>query len=189
MFGDEINIKDTMNVVVDYKSGAILSYSLNAFMPWEGYRVEFNGTKGRLEHNCMEASYMSGDGSVQGGLVREGTSIRVFPHFKEPYSVEIREGEGSHGGGDVAMLGDIFNGSDDPLMRSADHVEGAYSILTGIAANKSFETGQAVMVGDLVKGLDEAKFSAMPGEDERIAYVPDVKSEVGPVLDVPQNGH
>ena len=26
-----------------------MSYSLNAFMPFEGYRLAFNGTKGRLE--------------------------------------------------------------------------------------------------------------------------------------------
>ena len=26
-----------------------MSYSVNAFMPIEGYRVAFNGTKGRLE--------------------------------------------------------------------------------------------------------------------------------------------
>ena len=176
VFGDEISIEDTMSVVVVYNSGAIMSYCLNAFTPWEGYRVEFNGTKGRLEHSCMESSYMSGDGSVQGGLKPEGTSIKIFPHFKEPYSVEVRTGEGGHGGGDVAMLADMFNGGDDdPLMRSADYVEGAYSILTGIAANKSFETGQPVMVADLVRGLGTPKFPPMPGEDEKIPYVPDVK--------------
>ena len=174
VFGDDISIEDTMNLVVEYDSGAIMSYSLNTFMPWEGYRVEFNGTKGRLEHSCMESSYMSGDGSVQGQLKPEGTSIKVFPNFKEPYSVEIRQAEGGHGGGDEVMLADIFNGGDDPLMRSADYVEGAYSILTGIAANKSFETGLPVMVADLVKGLGEPRFPAMPGENEKIPYVPNV---------------
>ena len=43
-----------MNVVVTYDSDAILSYSLNAASPWEGYEVTFNGTKGRLEHKVVE---------------------------------------------------------------------------------------------------------------------------------------
>ena len=40
------------------------------------------------------------------------------------------------------LLDDIFiGGIDDPLMRAADHVQGAQSILTGIAANIAFATG------------------------------------------------
>ena len=96
-------------------------------MPWEGYRVEFNGTKGRLEHMCQEKSYISGDGTVQGSLKPEGTSIRIYPHFKAPYEVEVNTGEGGHGGGDQLLMTDIFiNGAgNDPLMRSADYVQGS----------------------------------------------------------------
>ena len=50
------------------------------------------------------------------------------------------------------MLNDIFRGRKkaDPLKRTADHLDGAYSILTGIAANRSFETGMPVHVDDLL---------------------------------------
>ena len=44
-----INIWDTMSVNVRYHSGVMMTYSLNCFMPYEGYRVAFNGTQGRLE--------------------------------------------------------------------------------------------------------------------------------------------
>lgn len=44
VFRPEIDIEDTMNVVVGYDSGATLSYSLNAFNAWEGYTIAFNGT-------------------------------------------------------------------------------------------------------------------------------------------------
>ena len=47
VFGDGISIEDTMNVLVRYKNGAQMSYSLTAYSPWEGYRIAFNGTKGR----------------------------------------------------------------------------------------------------------------------------------------------
>ena len=50
VFRPDIDIEDTMNVIVRYNTGATLSYSLNAFNAWEGYMIAFNGTKGRIEH-------------------------------------------------------------------------------------------------------------------------------------------
>ena len=70
VFGDGINIEDTMGVIVRYQNKAILTYSLNAYMPWEGYRIAFNGTKGRLEMNIVEQSYVNsgGDKALEGAL-------------------------------------------------------------------------------------------------------------------------
>lgn len=176
IFSNEIDIEDSVNVAVRYKGGAILSYSLLAFSPWEGYRLAVNGTKGRLEHGCQETSYMNGDGTVQGEFQAEKTYIKVFPHFKTPYSVPVRTGQGGHGGGDIVMMTDIFGRSaPDPLQRSADYVQGAYSLLIGAAANKSIATGQRVTIDSLVHGLSIPEFPEMPGEDENIPYVADGK--------------
>jgi hypothetical protein len=41
-----------MSVLVRYKSGAMMSYSLNAYSPVEGFRVTMTGTKGRMEVEC-----------------------------------------------------------------------------------------------------------------------------------------
>ena len=49
VFKEDIDIFDTMNAVVHYSTGVNMSYSVNAFMPIEGYYLAFNGTKGRLE--------------------------------------------------------------------------------------------------------------------------------------------
>ncbi|NIA31507.1 MAG: Gfo/Idh/MocA family oxidoreductase [Actinobacteria bacterium] len=183
VFSDQIDIEDTMNVVVRYNNGVYLSYSLNSFTPWEGYHVSFNGTKGRLEQHCHESSYISGDGKVQGGFQSESTSIRIYPHFRAPYEVEVEEGRGGHGGGDAVMLNDIFGKPvADPLKRDADYVQGAYSILTGIAANKSMATGKNIVVSELMSGLPEPKFVPMLGEDERIAFVKDAKRMSGGVV-------
>ncbi len=38
----------------------------------------------------------------------------------------------------------------DPFHRAASHVDGAASILLGIAANKSIETGTLIRTSDLV---------------------------------------
>ena len=153
VFSEEINIEDTMELIVQYRNGVKMSYSLNSFSPWEGYIISFNGTKGRLEHKCQESVYMSGDGSVPGELKPEGTWIHVYPHWKPPYSVQVWTGKGGHGGGDPLMLRYIFdpeNQPSDKYNRTADLRAGVYSIIAGIAGNISIRTGKTVKIADLI---------------------------------------
>lgn len=151
VFGDGISIEDTLGVLIKYKNKAILSYSLNAYMPWEGYIVVFNGSKGRLEVQVREQSYINSGGSkTDEGKVKE-KSIRVLPMFGKPYNVEFKDEKGGHGGGDPLLLNDLFGQSkEDKFNRSASHVDGATSILTGIAGNISINTGLPVRVDDLL---------------------------------------
>ena len=75
--------------------------------------------------------------------------------FGSPYEVEIPTGEGDHGGGDPVMLDDIFlpEPPPDPFRRAASHMDGAASILLGISANESMNTGNIVQVDQLFPGL------------------------------------
>lgn len=151
VFGDGINIEDTMGVIVRYNSKAILTYSLNAYMPWEGYRIAFNGSKGRIEMSIVEKSYVNagGDRALEGAL--EGKHIVVHPMFGAPYEVDVVEGEGGHGGGDPVLLNDLFGTPEEDIYnRAADHRDGARSILTGIAANQAIRTGLPVRIKDLL---------------------------------------
>ncbi|MFN2234017.1 MAG: Gfo/Idh/MocA family oxidoreductase [Anaerolineales bacterium] len=170
VFSSEIDIEDNIQAVVNYRSGASLSYSLQAFMPWEGYTVAFNGSKGRLEHICMETSYTSGDGSIPGELIPQGTKISIHPLFQAAYDVEVDESGGGHGGADPLLMADIFASEkpDDPYLRAADQRAGAYSILTGIAANLSIQQGRPIQVDSLVKGLEFPDYPAMPSSNEKI---------------------
>jgi len=152
VFGDGISIEDTMGVIVRYRNQAILTYSLTAYAPWEGYRIAFNGSKGRIEMEVVEQSYVNsgGEKSDEGAIL--GHRIRVMPMFGAPYEAKVEEAAGGHGGGDPVLLNDLFGTPvNDPWNRAANHVDGARSILTGIAANRSIRTGQAVQVADLVK--------------------------------------
>ncbi|MBS4208195.1 Gfo/Idh/MocA family oxidoreductase [Bacillus sp. FJAT-50079] len=152
VFGEGISIEDTLAVIVSYQNKALLTYSLNAYLPWEGFIVSFNGSKGRIEVRIREQSYINsgGEKSEEGAL--QDKSIRVLPMFGESYEVEVIEGEGGHGGGDPVLLNDLFGTPrDDEFNRAATHVDGAMSILTGIAGNISIQTGQAVSVKDLIK--------------------------------------
>jgi predicted dehydrogenase len=170
VFSPEIDIEDTMNVVVDYRSGATMSYSLNAFSPWEGFTVTFNGSRGRIEHVHEETVYINGDGKVPGELIETGTHTKVFPHFLPAYEVDLWTGTGGHGGGDTALLDDLFlpNPPADKYKRAADHRAGAWSIITGIAANRSFDSKQPVEIKDYLPELAEPDYPTMPKPFEPI---------------------
>ncbi|MFD1886428.1 Gfo/Idh/MocA family oxidoreductase [Paenibacillus wenxiniae] len=158
VFGDGISIEDTMSVVVRYKNKAMLTYSLNAYMPWEGYRIAFNGTAGRIEMEIVEKSYVNAGGEKADEGALEGKRITVYPMFGKPYDVQVEEQAGGHGGGDPVLLNDLFGEpQEDPFHRAANHQDGARSILTGIAANQSIRTGLPVKVDQLVHFYGESK--------------------------------
>ncbi|MES2988881.1 MAG: Gfo/Idh/MocA family oxidoreductase [Pseudomonadota bacterium] len=164
---EEISIEDTMNVIARYSGGATLSYSLNAFNAWEGYKLAFNGTKGRLEHDLVEPALVAGATRAQG---EDQISLRIIPMRGPVQEIEPWTGAGGHGGGDAVMLADIFDpdAKRDPLLRAADERGGAASILVGVAANRCFETGKPVKIADLVTGLDWPDYPKMPSHKDPV---------------------
>lgn len=177
VFRPDIDIEDTMNVIVKYNTGATLSYTLNAFNAWEGYRMAFNGTKGRLEHGVQEKVYVFGDGSTPGAIAKEGTYIKIFPMRAPAYEVELwPAGSGGHGGGDKLMLDDLFlpEKRADKYLRAADQRAGAYSILTGAAANHAMRTGKTVKIADLVRDIGMPDYTPMPSHTDPVPMPPRV---------------
>ncbi|SDD13418.1 Oxidoreductase family, C-terminal alpha/beta domain [Terribacillus halophilus] len=151
VFGDGISIEDTLGVLVNYKSKAILTYSLNAYLPWEGFIVSFNGTKGRIDARIIEKSYVNSGGEKAEEGQLEQLSIVVSPMFDAPYEVEVNTEKGGHGGGDTVMLQDLFGMPEpDVYSRAATHIDGAMSIMTGIAGNHSLRSGNAVNISELI---------------------------------------
>jgi predicted dehydrogenase len=152
VFGDGISIEDTLGVMVRYKNKAILTYSLNAYLPWEGFNVVFNGSKGRIEMKVVERAYVNSGGKKEDEGALSYKVLTVQPMFEKPYEVVIEDLAGGHGGGDPLLLNDLFGEhNDDRFHRAATHVDGAVSILTGIAGNKSMQTGQPVEINNLIK--------------------------------------
>jgi predicted dehydrogenase len=174
VFRPEIDIEDTMNVLVRYDTGATLSYSLNAFNAWEGYTIAFNGTQGRLEHTLVERIYVNGTETVQGAIQEGSTIVRVIPLRGAERNITPWAGEGDHGGGDKVMLAGIFrpDAPVDKYRRAADERAGAASCLVGIAANRCFETGQTVRMTDLVTGLQRPEYAPMPGHTAPVPMPP-----------------
>lgn len=153
VFGEPITIEDTMTVTARYNNGVLLSYCLVAYSPWEGLRVAITGTKGRIEMDIEESiTHLLGDGQVDTskGPFKQAR-MRVFPMFKPGYEVDVPIGDGGHGGADPVMLEQIFSPSppEDPYQRAASHIDGAASVLVGIAANQAMRNGEMVHINDL----------------------------------------
>lgn len=161
VFGPGVTIEDDMAVLVRYATGATLTYHLTAYSPWEGYRIAFNGSEGRLELLVEESTWTrpgvrtdSADPVLHGAGADDNagrTELLLRPFWEKPREIKVTTGEGGHGGGDVRMLQDLFGApAPDPLHRAADASDGARSLVTGLAANRSFETGLPVRAQDLL---------------------------------------
>ena len=164
VFGDNITAEDTMSITARYRNGVLLTYSLLAYSPWEGYKIAITGDKGRLEVDNIEQvgrTFIAGQEDTpifaenDPAVAAEfgGEEIRVYPLFGKPYRVPIPQAEGGHGGADPVMLEQIFSPTPpvDPFQRAASHIDGAASILLGIAANESIASGRLIQVDDLLK--------------------------------------
>ena len=157
VFGDDITIEDTMSILVRYRTGVVLNYSLNAYLPREGFQISFNGTRGRMEYSEVHSTMLP-DEPRNSGIEEPGKRLVVRPLFGEPYEVGIPKTEGGHGGGDPLLQAQIFgpDPAPDPVGRDAGHGQGAASILIGIAANGSFEIGQPVSIKEICPALGGA---------------------------------
>ncbi|MFC7589319.1 Gfo/Idh/MocA family protein [Nonomuraea antimicrobica] len=116
VFGDGITIDDNMSVMVRYDNRAVMTYSLHAHAPWEGYRVAFNGTAGRLELDVVERDWTPVHAAIDPSAASRkhatGSSERLtlHRHWSRPEEVPIETGAGGHGGGDRLLLDDVFRG-------------------------------------------------------------------------------
>ncbi len=156
VFGDHVDIEDTMAVMVRYRRSAVLNYSLVAYSPWEGFRVSITGDRGRLELFDQHGSHIiAGQSDEELARVQakgRQQRLQVFPMFGAPYDVEIPKAEGGHGGGDPVLLEQLFSPMppEDPYRRAASHIDGAASMLIGASANESMETGLPIQCDDLL---------------------------------------
>ena len=144
VYREDIDIFDTMNAVVKYSTGANMSYSVNTFMPIEGYRAAFNGTKGRLEVRDYER---------QAWDPGEETEMYLIRNFGKREKVALPAATEGHGGGDQVLRDLIFKkpANVPAHLQLPGSRAGAMSCLTGIAARKSCDEGKPIKIADLVK--------------------------------------
>jgi predicted dehydrogenase len=154
VFREGIDIYDNMSVLVRYRTGVQLNYSLLSFSSREGMRVTLNGDRGRIEYCEFQPTHLPKKGVAE--PARSPTdlpyeSIHVFPLFQPSYEVKADRLSGEHDGADPVLAEQFFsaNAPKDTLNRRAGHEQGAASILIGIAANQSIVSNQPVDIADL----------------------------------------
>lgn len=149
VFKEDINIYDKMAATIKYANNVQVAYSLTTYSPYEGYRIAFNGTKGRIDAWIEESNPIE---------EHPYDEIVLTRNFGTREFIRVPSGTSGHGGGDRLLKDKIFAGvTEDPLHQSANVRDGALSILVGIAARKSCETGVAVKIGDLTSIKPGAK--------------------------------
>lgn len=145
IYDDEIDVEDTYGVLIRYRKGTILNYSVNFSAPWEGYNVGINGTHGRIE--ISDRVSMSPNPNAPSVKTN---SITVLPLFGEKYSVEVETGKGGHGGADEPLQCDLFDAvsaESRELNLMADSIAGgAYAVAAGEAVWLSISKGEAISI-------------------------------------------
>ncbi len=142
VWSEEIDIYDKMAAQIKYANGVQVSYSCTTYSPYEGYRIAFNGTEGRLEAWIKERQPWE-DAPFD--------ELRITDNFGQTELIQIPHGGGGHGGGDVRLQDHIFRSeaTSDPYRQAAGSRDGAMSVLIGVAARESVKTGEPVRIESL----------------------------------------
>ena len=169
VWSNEIDIWDKMSAQIIYANGVTANYSLTTYSPYEGWKIAFNGMKGRIDtwedipfmqktqddqakKHAVEMS--NADDGIK-GEVREIIAMDNFAKNFEIYTTP--KISGGHGGGDVRMQRRMFvDTKDNPHHIMAGTRDGAMSVLIGIAARKSIKEKRPVKISELTDLIPRA---------------------------------
>lgn len=148
VFRNEIDIYDTMNVLVKYRSGTQMSYALSAYNPSAGYELSITFEQGRIE----AAEWHTGINMYSENKER---AIRIYRgHDRSQQTCEVVKvsvDPSAHGGGDARLYRSLFSQEDpDTFGQSADSRAGALSCLIGMAANRSIQERRRIPLPSLL---------------------------------------
>ena len=162
LFREDIDIYDKMSAQIKYANNVCVNYSLTTYSPFEGWRIAFNGTEGRIEAS-LDIPYYKKETINQEELhVKEMDQNAVEEIYTEPIivhklwekhdTITVEMEKEGHGGGDSRLLNKIFVTPDinDQFDRSAGIRDGLMSILIGIAARNSIESNKPIKIKDLI---------------------------------------
>lgn len=171
LFRHDINIYDKMSAQIKYANDVLVNYSLTTYSPFEGWRIAFNGTDGRIEawqdipwvknskEEIDQAALHTAEMNQEGGDKLHYEPLVLHKNWNKFEKIQVGFSRGGHGGGDVRLHDKIFKNPDapDPYKHSAGVRDGAMSILIGVAARKSIESGHPVRIAELTDLEPRAK--------------------------------
>ncbi|WP_242118383.1 Gfo/Idh/MocA family protein [Aestuariivivens sediminicola] len=165
LFREEIDIYDKMSAQIKYANNVTVNYSLTTYSPFEGWRIAFNGTKGRIEASLdipynekvkIDQAEMHAKEMEQNALEEANfEDIIVHKLWNDYDTIKVKYKKAGHGGGDQRLHDKIFKTShiEDPYQRAAGSRDGAMSAIIGIAARKSIAAHKPIRI----EGLTDIK--------------------------------
>lgn len=169
LFRDDINIYDKMSAQIKYANDVVVNYSLTTYSPYEGWRIAFNGKNGRLEawldipwledSGVDQAELHAAEMNQKGKEAQQYRPMILHKNWEKYQTVNVPYERGGHGGGDKRLHDKIFRSPEnpDPMQHAAGIRDGAMSILIGVAARKSIESGHPVRIAELTDLEPRAK--------------------------------
>lgn len=171
VYRHEIDIYDKMSAQIKYANKAVVNYSLTTYSPFEGWRIAFNGQKGRIEA-WLDIPWMKNENLDQESLHAAEMSqtsndpiilepLVLYKNWSDYQVIQVKSERGGHGGGDRRLHDKLFKNphAPDPYGHAAGVRDGVMSVLIGVAARKSIETSQPIKIADLTDLEPRAKRS------------------------------
>ncbi|MCY4780306.1 Gfo/Idh/MocA family oxidoreductase [Sphingobacterium sp. UT-1RO-CII-1] len=162
LFREEIDIYDKMSAQIKYRKNTVVNYSLTTYSPFEGWKIAFNGHKGRIEA-WLDIPWMNNENLDQSALHASEMNqvasadqvvepVILFKSWEDYKVVNVMSERAGHGGGDKRLQDKLFLHPEapDPLNHAAGLKDGVLSIMVGIAARRSIEQGKPIKIKDLV---------------------------------------
>lgn len=161
VYREEIDIYDKMSAQVKYANGVVANYSLTTYSPFEGWRIVFNGHRGRLEA-WLDIPWMKGEQLDQEGLhaaeMSQGEKpdvihepVILHKNWENHEVIQVASERSGHGGGDRRLHDQLFKRSDavDRYGRVAGVRDGVMSVLVCVAARHSIVSKKPVKIASL----------------------------------------
>jgi predicted dehydrogenase len=161
VYRKEIDIYDKMSAQIRYANKAVVNYSLTTYSPFEGWRIAFNGQKGRIEA-WLDIPWMKNESLDQESLHSAEMNQKakddvlqeplvLYKNWEDYKIIQVGSERGGHGGGDRRLHDKIFKNPNaaDPYKHSAGVRDGVMSVLIGVAARKSIESNSPIKIADL----------------------------------------
>jgi len=139
----KIDSPDSGSVLVQYNNGTQLTYSLNAYLPYEGQKISFSGENGRLDVRLYHN---------QPWVDEVKAEFRLTTDRKTTKTWNIYPDQGGHGGADDKIKDNFFKPNQEDLSgQRAGSLAGVLSSLIGIAAIKSINSGSTIKIKNLIQ--------------------------------------
>lgn len=137
IYDEDIDTFDTMNVLVKYRKGTLLSYSCVTYAPYLGWNLTISGSLGQISVNYME--------NMKCNKISVNFNELSIP--KKEYVVNSNLGM-KHNGADRLLQEALFHENIEKSLLNLD--EGIHAVVIGVCANKSIELGKNIKISEFI---------------------------------------